>query len=87
MNLEEQVRESIASMQTALLSAHPDLPSLLRKIHTTLKANPDIVTLLSEDEIGIIVNGLSRQQNITIASSISKGGKGKTIKSLTVDDL
>lgn len=82
-----QVKEAIASLQNALLSAHPEMPMLLRKIHTTLRNDPEVVTLLTEEEIGVIVNGLSEQTKTTIATSISTGKKGKSIKSLGIADL
>lgn len=82
-----ELQESIADLQSKLLSAHPEMPVLLRKIHQNLKANPDCVTLLSEEQIGVIVNGLSKQTQTTIATSVSTGKKGKSLKSIGVDDL
>jgi hypothetical protein len=87
MNISQQISESVASLQSALTSSHPDISNLLRTIHTTLRANPDCVTLLSEDEIGTIINGLKQQTNTEIATSISKGGKGKGVKSIGISDL
>lgn len=81
------VREQIASLQEALLSAHPTMPILLREIHKTLKADPEVVTLLSEEEIGVVVNGLSKQTQTTIATSLATGKKGKSIKSIGISDL
>jgi predicted transcriptional regulator len=77
----------IAELEQALLSSHPSLPTLLQQIHRAIKQDPDAVTLLSEEEIGVIVNGLSRQTQTAIAVSISSGKKGKSIKSIGVDDL
>ncbi len=87
MDTATQVKEAIASLQNALLSAHPTMPILLREIHQTLRKDPEVVTLLSEEEIGVIVNGLSAQTKTTIAVSISSGKKGKAIKSIGVADL
>ena len=67
MNLSE-VQENIASLQEALLTAHPEMPSLLRKIHTKLKADPAIVTLLSEEEISQVISGLKAQTNVQFSS-------------------
>lgn len=83
----DQVKEAIISLQDKLLSAHPEMPVLLRKIHQKLKEDPEIVTLLDEEEIGIIVNGLSRQTQTTISTSLATGKKGKSIKSLGLADL
>lgn len=82
-----QVKEQIETLKQRILEAHPTLPILLREIHKTLKSEPEVVTLLDEDEIGVIVNGLSAQTQTTIATSLATGKKGKTIKSIGVADL
>ncbi len=82
-----QVKEAIASLSVALLEAHPRMPILLREIHQTLSKDPEVVTLLTEEEIGVIVNGLSKQTQTTIATSLATGKKGKAIKSIGVADL
>lgn len=82
-----QVREAIQDLKSKLLAAHPEMPTLLRKIHQTLKADPEVVTLLDEDEIEVIVNGLSAQTKTTIATSIASSKKGKSLKSIGVADL
>lgn len=81
------VQEQIENLKAALLAAHPTMPILLREIHKTLKADPEVVTLLTEEEIGVIVNGLSSQTQTTIATSLASGKKGKSIKSIGVADL
>lgn len=86
MNLQEQISEKILTLQSQLLSQHPQLPTLLREIHSTLKENPDCVTLLSEQEIGVIVNGLKVQTATQIAATAVKS-KTKALKSISLDDL
>lgn len=87
MDTATQVREAIADLKTKLISAHPEMPILLRKIHQTLKADPEVVTLLDESEIEVIVNGLSRQTQTTIATSLATKKTGKSLKSIGVADL
>jgi hypothetical protein len=82
----EQLKESVLSLQAALLDGHPQMPTLLQQIHRKLKEDPTIVTILDEDDIGIIVAGLSKQTQTTIATSLSKS-KAKTIKSIGIGDL
>ena len=86
MNLSEQISEKILSLNNALESKHPSMPSLLQEIWKNLKANPDCVTLLTEEEIGVIVNGLKRQTATEIATVALKS-KTKSLKSLSVSDL
>lgn len=83
----EQLREKVATLQNALLTAHPSMPVLLRDIHNHLKQDEEIVTLLSEEEIGIIVNGLMKQTQTVIIAATMKKGTGKSLKKVTLDDL
>lgn len=85
MNLSEQIKEKVLSLEQSLLSQHPTMPSLLKEIWVTLKKNPDQVTLLSEEDIGIIVRGLKKQTAVEIATTALK--KKTSLKSLTIDML
>lgn len=62
----------VADLQSKLLESHPLIPSLLRTIHTQLRSDPELVTTLSEDEIGIIVRGLMHQTHTELVSSTPK---------------
>lgn len=86
MNLQEQITEKILQLQSQLLSQHPQLPKLLSEIHQTLKENPDCVTLLSDEEVGVIVNGLKKQTATEIATTALKS-KTKSIKNISLEDL
>ena len=70
-----QLKEKVASLEAALLSRHPTMPTLLRDIHTALRAQPENVTLLSEEDIKVIVQGLQVQTGNFLAESVSKGSK------------
>lgn len=84
----EQLKERVLTLQDALLKAHPSMPVLLRDIHNNLKQDEEIVTLLSEEEIGIIVNGLMKQtQTVILAEATKKASGGKSLKKVTVADL
>lgn len=82
----EQLKEKVISLQTQLLEAHPRMPVLLREIHTQLRADPELVTTLSEEDISIIVNGLKKQTQTEIATSTMKS-RTKSVKSLGLADL
>ena len=81
------LREKVASLEQQLLSAHPQIPSLLRDIHNQLREDPDCVTILTEEEIGVVVQGLMRQTQVSMVENISKKGTGKALKKTTVADL
>lgn len=81
------LKEKIAQLTDLILTAHPTLPVLLRQIHTQLRKDPELVTLLEEEEIGFIVNGLKKQTNTEIMTTVIKSATTAKLKSknLNVD--
>lgn len=67
-----ELKEKVASLQQALLDKHPTMPHLLREIYKNLKAQPENVTLLTEEEIKVIVNGLEKQTNTELVAAVTK---------------
>lgn len=88
-NLNLEIQTKLEELQQALLASHTTLPTLLRDIHRTLKAFPEQVTLLTEDEIHLLVQGLEKQTNSHIAAATMKSSKTKkeSLKNVTSDDL
>lgn len=71
----EQLQEKVLSLDAAIKSRHPTMPTLLQEIWRALKAQPENVTLMSEDEIGVVVSGLQVQTNTSLAQTMSKQSK------------
>lgn len=86
MNQAEQIQEAVASLKEALVSANPGMPTMLRTIHSALRKDAAIVTVLSEEECGTIVAGLMKQTNTVIAAGAMKSSK-KKLASISLDDL
>ena len=83
-----QVKEKLAELEAALLAIAPGIPTLLREIHTNLKKDVDLVTILSPEECNILMRGLEKQTSVEMATVVlKKKSSGKAIKNLTVDDL
>lgn len=74
-----ELQEKVLSLQASLLDRHPRMPVLLREIHTTLRAQPENVTLMSEEEIAIIVDGLKIQTSVEFATAITKNSSTKSL--------
>jgi len=89
MEFSDQVKSNIAELEQAILAAHPQLPTLLQRIHKQLKEDPNVVTLLDEDEIGTIVQGLIMHTNTQIgaATAAKKKSATKVAASMTADDF
>jgi hypothetical protein len=83
----EQIQEKITALESALVSANPLMPNLLRQIHTQLKNDPAIVTLLTESEIAVIVSGLSAQTSIQITTAKPTAAAKKALTRVTTDEL
>ena len=58
----------MAELEAALDAQVPGFVSILSTIHKKLKADPDVVTLLDDEEIGRIVAGLEKHTNVTIVA-------------------
>jgi nucleoside-triphosphatase THEP1 len=87
MTPHEIISLKIAELYDAVQQTLPSMPTLLRTIHANLKTDPELVTLLTTDEVAIIVSGLSKQTQTTITTQVLSGGKGKSMKKISVDDI
>jgi len=87
MNLAEQVRENLTEMEEQLNTTTPNLATLLRTIHTQLKKDPEIVTILTEEECNILMSGLKEFTKIELATKALKSTPKKSLKQTTLADL
>lgn len=86
----EQVMNRIFELQVALQQALPAYESLLHQIHVGLAKDPDVIHLLTEEQIGTICAGLSKKKNVVIATatkSKSTTVSGKKLKDISISDL
>lgn len=86
MTPHEQVKEKIESLAAIMISETPRLPSVLSDIRILLGKNPDVVTLLTEEEIGQLVSGMAVRANAKFAEVVVKTKK-VSAKNLTSLDL
>ena len=68
-----ELQQKLAELHASLLNRSPQISTILQTIHTTLKSQPENVTLLSEEEIQTIVEGLKMQTQTQFAISSTKG--------------
>jgi hypothetical protein len=66
------LRERVLELRTTILERHPRMPALLQEIWKTLKQYPEQVTLMDEEQINIIVEGLKVQTGVAFAASAVK---------------
>lgn len=88
MNNADTVREKLLVLESRLKDNLPNIKDILRDIHSTLKNDPDVVTILTEDEVAILVNGLIKQTQSTVIGKVLNTKKSKKdLQQLTLDDL
>jgi hypothetical protein len=77
----QEVSDKIATLHNQILSAHPRMPVLLKEIRDTLYSYPECNTLLTEDQMNTIIEGLEKLVDTDLAAitlkAASKGGKSK----------
>lgn len=73
----------LLELEKALLDKHPSMPILLREVHTALREQPENVTLMSEEEISIIIEGLGVQTKTEFAkSALSPSGRKSSVSKI-----
>lgn len=88
-----EIKAKLDDLQAALLASDPQMPTLLRDIHRVLKAQPDQVTLMTENEVAIVVAGLQKQTNTNLAELTLSRGKSASkltrakLAAMTAEDL
>lgn len=77
------------SLQEAIHTQHPTMPVLLMQIHKQLRNDPELVTLLNEDAIGVVVKGLQIHTKTELVSQVMKETKPgrKKATAISVDML
>lgn len=81
------VKDKLQLLATQLAEQVPNIATTLRDIHQTIKKDPDVATILTEEEVSILVTGLKQQTKTEIATAAAKTKSKKPLKSITVDDL
>ena len=87
MTPHELISHKISELSLSVQATLPNMPTLLREIHANLKQDPELVTLLTPQQVSVIVSGLSKQTQTAITTSILSGSKGKSLKKISVDDI
>lgn len=66
------LKEKVAELSQRILERHPSMPTLLQEIHKTIRQYPEQVTLMSEEEINQVVEGLKIQTGVAFATAAVK---------------
>jgi hypothetical protein len=78
----------MSELQDALDNSMPGFAHILKDIHDSLRADPDVVTILTDEEIAVIVKGLEKHSNIIVTpAKAKKAASAKSKTPISADDL
>lgn len=84
----DRVQSKIIELQEALDGAIPNFQFILKDIHDTLRADPEVVTILKEEEIAVIVKGLEKHSHIIVTpAKAKKAASAKSKAPISASDL
>ena len=69
-NTHVQVQEKLLGLEEALLKGTPNMATLLGDIHRQLKNDPDVVSVLTDEECNILAEGLKKQTSTELATKV-----------------
>lgn len=81
----EVLKLKVAELEGKVVAAHPEFRTLLRDIHKQLLQDPELVTALTDEEVGILCSGLSKQTQTTIIAAATKSKKSSKNMELGID--
>lgn len=81
-----RLRTNIAELREAVENKLPTIKNLLVLIHRTLRADPDVITMLEPEEVAQIVRGMGEDKGVVLEVKAKAAAK-KATKNLTLGDL
>lgn len=82
----QELQDKLISLEEALESEIPSYAIHLRDIQKMIQADPNQVTILSDQEMSVIVSGLKKLRDVSFVSS-KKQTEKKKISSFTLEDI
>jgi hypothetical protein len=80
----QEIHQRISELQAELDKASPGIATHLLRIHKDLAASPELLHILSEDEIAIIAKGLQVQSQVQIVAPKAKAPKREKLADLEI---
>lgn len=80
----DAIHQRISDLQAELDKASPNMANHLLQIHKDLGASPELLHVLSEDEIATIAKGLQVQSQVQIVTTKAKPAKKEKLADLEI---
>lgn len=87
---EDKIFQRLHDLQLAQDTLDPNLAIHLREIHGMLKENPEVVSLLSDEQISSYLSARRKLSNITVmpaAKTAAKKTAASKAAKITLDDI
>lgn len=84
----EQIHEKILKLKEMIDTQNPGMENWLRDIHQNLHKDESLVQVLSPEETGIIVSGLSQKaKTVIIEEAVAKKTSKAKLGQLSIDQI
>lgn len=83
----EAIMENLLQLEDMLLKDAPEFRTVLRDIHRKLRNDPEIVTVLSPEEVALVVKGLAKHANTEVIAPAKVKSAKKAAKNVNASDL
>ena len=87
MTPHEQCKEKIEALQAIMILETPKLPTAIAEIRRLLAANPDVVTMLGEEDIGKLVAGMATRANMKMTEMSVRTVRNKKVSAANLSEL
>ena len=88
--VEDRIHQRLYDLQVAQQTLDPGISNHLREIHNMLKENPEITSLLSDEEISTYIaarRGMVGEMMAPVAKAAAKKSVASKAAKLNVDDI
>lgn len=82
-----QYYAQMCELEQKLNEQIPDFTGQLRYLHRVAAEDPNVVTIMTDEELGIIVRGLARMVDIEIVTPKETGTRKKKLANVSSDDI
>lgn len=84
----DKIKMRCAELEQKLALNDPTFRNILKEIHENIRKQPELIYVLKDEEIAVIVSGLSKHTGIEIAAvKVKEKISKKAAANLTADDV
>lgn len=82
-----RIQEKLIELQNHFDDNHPEMRTALKAIHVIINKDPEQATLLTDEELSVIVRAQASISKTEISTKQLKKAPKKALKNTTIDDL